>query len=113
MASLDSVAQAAARILAGLGRPLIGVSWGRTMSAVAHRLPPFWNEGVEVVLLNGAMNIRSPSTRTNNVAELSPAPPTARPRSCPCRPSSAMPHTRGAGAGPDHREVLDLGRRRR
>jgi deoxyribonucleoside regulator len=68
---LESVAQAAARLLAGLGKvPLIGVSWGRTMSAVAHRLPPFWNEGVEVVLLNGAMNIRSPSIRTNNVAEL-------------------------------------------
>ena len=57
--------------IAGLGQvPLIGVSWGRTMSAVAHRLPPFWNEGVEVVLLNGAMNIRSPSIRTNNTAEL-------------------------------------------
>lgn len=68
---LDAVAQAAARMLAGLGKvPLIGVSWGRTMSAVAHRLPPFWNEGVEVVLLNGAMNIRSPSVRTNNTAEL-------------------------------------------
>lgn len=68
---LDSVAQAAGRLLAGLGRvPLIGVSWGRTMSAVAQRLPAFWNEGVEVVLLNGAMNIRSPSTRTNNTAEL-------------------------------------------
>lgn len=68
---LDSVAQAAGRLLAGLGKvPLIGVSWGRTMSAVAHRLPPFWNDGVEVVLLNGAMNIRSPSVRTNNVAEL-------------------------------------------
>ncbi len=68
---LDSVAQAAAKFIAGLGPvPLIGVSWGRTMSAVARRLPPFWNEGVEVVLLNGAMNIRSPSIRTNNTAEL-------------------------------------------
>lgn len=68
---LDRVAHAAARLIAGLGRaPLVGVSWGRTMSAVAQRLPPFWNEGVEVVLLNGAMNIRSPSIRTNNTAEL-------------------------------------------
>ena len=40
------------------------------MSAVAKRLPPFWNEGVEVVLLNGAMNIRSPSIRTGHAAEL-------------------------------------------
>ena len=69
--ALDSVAQAAAQFITSL-RPtsLIGVSWGRTMSAVARRLPPLWNEGVEVVLLNGAMNIRSPSTRTNNTAEL-------------------------------------------
>ncbi len=67
---LDSVARAAGRLLAGLGRmELIGVSWGHTMSAVAHHLPPFWNEGVEVVMLNGAMNLRSSPTRTNNVAE--------------------------------------------
>ena len=69
--TLDGVAQAAGRFIAGLGpQPLIGVSWGRTMAAVAHRLPPFWADGVEVVLLNGAMNIRSAPTRTNNVAEL-------------------------------------------
>ena len=103
---LDSVAQAAARFIAGLGHvPLIGVSWGRTMSAVAKRLPPFWNEGVEVVLLNGAMNIRSPSVRTNNTAELFarsangtatllPVPGHPRPcRDAPC-----------ARAGPDHAE---------
>ncbi len=69
--TLDGVAQAAGRLIAGLGpQPLIGVSWGRTMAAVAHRLPPFWASGVEVVLLNGAMNIRSPASRTNNVAEI-------------------------------------------
>ncbi len=67
---LDSAARAAGRLLAGLGRvPLIGVSWGRTMSAVAHHLPPFWNEGAAVVLLNGAMTIRTVATGTNNVAE--------------------------------------------
>ena len=69
--ALDGVAQAAAQFIASLGPlPLIGVSWGRTMSAVARRLPPLWNDGVEVVLLNGAMNIRSPSARTNNTTEL-------------------------------------------
>lgn len=68
---LDGVARAAGQFIAGLGRvPLIGVSWGRTMSAVARRLPPFWNEGVDVVLLNGAMNIRASAEGTNNVAEL-------------------------------------------
>jgi len=68
----DSVAQAAGQFLAGLNpRPsLIGVSWGRTMAAVAHWLPRRWNDGVEVVLLNGAMNIHAAATRTNNIAEL-------------------------------------------
>ncbi|WP_191061611.1 sugar-binding transcriptional regulator [Geminicoccus harenae] len=68
---LDTVAQAAGRLLAGLDRyKLVGVSWGRTMSAVARRLPPFWNKGVEVVMLNGAMYLRDSPLRTNNVAEL-------------------------------------------
>lgn len=68
---LDAVARAAGQYLAGLGKiPAIGVSWGRTMTAVARRLPPYWNEGVEVVLLNGSMNVRSSGPQTNNVAEL-------------------------------------------
>lgn len=68
---LDAVARGAGQYLAGLGRiPAIGISWGRTMSAIAHRLPPYWNEGVEVVLLNGSMNIRASGPQTNNVAEL-------------------------------------------
>ncbi|MDO9416742.1 sugar-binding transcriptional regulator [Pararhizobium sp.] len=68
---LDGVARAAGQFLFGLGKvPAIGVSWGRTMMAVARRLPPFWNEGVEVVLLNGSMNVRSSGPQTNNVAEL-------------------------------------------
>ena len=69
---LDSVAQAAGQFLSALHpRPaLIGVSWGRTMAAVAHWLPRPWNDGVEVVLLNGAMTLHSTATRTNNVAEL-------------------------------------------
>ena len=68
----DNVAQAAGQFLAALQpRPsLVGVSWGRTMAAVAHWLPRRWNPGVEVVLLNGAMNVRPAATRTNNVAEL-------------------------------------------
>jgi deoxyribonucleoside regulator len=68
---LDAVARAAGQYLAGLGRiPAIGISWGRTMSAVARRLPPYWSEGVEVVLLNGSMNVRSSGPQPNNVAEL-------------------------------------------
>ena len=69
---LDSVAQAAGQLISALHpRPgLIGVSWGRTMAAVAHWLPRPWNDGVEVVLLNGAMTVHSTAIRTNNVAEL-------------------------------------------
>jgi deoxyribonucleoside regulator len=70
--AVDGVAQAAGQFLAALRpRPqLVGVSWGRTMAAVAHWLPRDWNDGVEVVLLNGAMNIHATATRTNNIAEL-------------------------------------------
>jgi deoxyribonucleoside regulator len=70
--AIDSAAQAAGQFLAALNpRPtLVGVSWGRTMAAVAHWLPARWNDGVEVVLLNGAMNIRATATRTTNIAEL-------------------------------------------
>lgn len=68
---LDAVARGAGQYLAGLGKiPAIGISWGRTMSAIAQRLPPYWSDGVEVVLLNGSMNVRSAGPQTNNVAEL-------------------------------------------
>jgi len=60
--AIDAVAQGAAQYLAA-------VSWGRTMTAVAKRLPPRWNEGVQVVLLNGATAIRGTAFRTNAVAE--------------------------------------------
>ncbi len=69
---VDMAGQAAGQFLAGLmPRPsLVGVSWGRTMAAVAYWLPQRWNDGVEVVLLNGAMNIHATEARTNNIAEL-------------------------------------------
>jgi deoxyribonucleoside regulator len=69
--ALNVVTQAAGRYLAGL-QPvpeLVGVSWGRTMSKMAQWLPPRWNDGVHVVLLNGAINIRNIEEHTNNVAE--------------------------------------------
>ncbi|MGN8023943.1 sugar-binding transcriptional regulator [Phyllobacterium sp. 22229] len=68
---MESVAQAAAKYLAGLNpkADLIGVSWGRTMSAVAKFLPNNWNPGVHVVLVNGSTNLRSTSTHTSAVAE--------------------------------------------
>ncbi len=67
----DAVARAAAGYLAGLKPrpPLIGVSWGRTMATMAQALPPRWNDGAEIVMLNGSTTIRTASARANTVAE--------------------------------------------
>lgn len=69
--ALDAVAQGAARYLAELSPSprLIGVSWGRTMAAMAHWLPPRWNDGPEIVMLNGSTTIRATGARANTVAE--------------------------------------------
>jgi deoxyribonucleoside regulator len=69
--ALNVVTQAAARYLCNL-QPmpaLIGVSWGRTLTKMAQWLVPRWNEGVNVVLLNGAINTRSMGESSHNVAE--------------------------------------------
>lgn len=58
-APLERVARAAADYLAAL-RPaprLLGVSWGRTLSAVADALPQGWADGVRVVQLNGGVSV--------------------------------------------------------
>ena len=70
-ADAQAVAQAAAAWLAGLAdKPaLIGVSWGRTMAAVARALPQGWNPGVQVVLVNGATALRLTSPGVGTVAE--------------------------------------------
>jgi len=69
--ALEAAARATGQLLAAMKpRPsLVGVSWGRTMAAVAHWLPRGWNDGVEVVLVNGAMNLHAAATRTNTIAE--------------------------------------------
>jgi deoxyribonucleoside regulator len=68
---IDSVAQAAASYLANLNpKPqLLGVSWGRTMAAVARALTPGWNPGVHVVLVNGNSALHVTSSRNTAVAE--------------------------------------------
>ncbi|MGN6325507.1 sugar-binding transcriptional regulator [Pseudolysinimonas sp.] len=62
---LTRVAQAAADHLAAL-RPAprtLGVSWGRTLAAVADRLVRHWARGVEVVQVNGGVTLnRRPGT---------------------------------------------------
>ncbi len=57
--TLERVAQAAADFLAAL-RPVprtLGVSWGRTLRAVAEALPVDWAHGVSVVQLNGGVSL--------------------------------------------------------
>lgn len=59
------VAQAAADYLTSL-RPVprvLGVSWGRTLTEVADRLPDGWSNGVTVVQINGGVSLnRRPGT---------------------------------------------------
>ncbi len=68
---LERVAQAAGQYLAAMQpRPaVVGVSWGRTMSAVAHWLAPQWNDGVTVVQINGTVALKASGPRTNDVAD--------------------------------------------
>ncbi|MBQ3358979.1 MULTISPECIES: sugar-binding transcriptional regulator [Microbacterium] len=57
--TLERVAQAAADFLTAL-RPVprtLGVSWGRTLRAVAEALPDGWANGVTVVQLNGGVSL--------------------------------------------------------
>jgi len=51
----EGVPQAAADYLAQLQPRTLGVSWGRTLDAIAERLPVGWASGVSVVQINGAM----------------------------------------------------------
>ncbi|MFB7893376.1 sugar-binding transcriptional regulator [Microbacterium sp. NPDC056044] len=53
------VAQAAADYLAGLqpSPPVLGVSWGRTLSDIAHHLRDGWSRGTDVVQINGGVSM--------------------------------------------------------
>jgi deoxyribonucleoside regulator len=68
---IDSVAQAAATHLASLNpKPsLLGVSWGRTMAAVARALPQAWCPDLHVVLVNGSASLTTTTARNSAVAE--------------------------------------------
>lgn len=73
--ALEATAHVAADLVANLHpRPeLLGVSWGRTMDAVATRLKPGWARDLHVVQLNGALNtadgISSGSAVTERIAD--------------------------------------------
>jgi deoxyribonucleoside regulator len=91
--ALNVVTQAAAHYLCNL-QPmpaLIGVSWGRTLTKMAQWLVPRWNEGVNVVLLNGAINTRSMGSPVITSPNVSPRRRAVRPRCCRCRRSSVTP----------------------
>jgi len=66
----DAVAAAAAEYLAAV-RPsgAIGVSWGRTMLALAQALQPGWTEATEVVQLNGATARSATPTRAGEIVD--------------------------------------------
>ncbi len=65
----DGVPQAAADYLAQLQPRTLGVSWGRTLDAIAERLPAGWTAGVTVVQINGAMSPRGASDATATIAQ--------------------------------------------
>jgi deoxyribonucleoside regulator len=68
-ATLERVAQAAADHLGSL-RPVprvLGVSWGRTLTAVAESLADGWAHGVTVVQLNGGVSL---NRRSGGAAQL-------------------------------------------
>lgn len=66
----DAVAEAAVDLLAK-ERPTgpIAVSWGRTMLAVARRLPMGWTKASEIVQLNGAASRSTQPTRATEILE--------------------------------------------
>ena len=57
--ALDLVAREAAHHLGELAPDMstLGMSWGRTLTAVANALPDRWNEGIDVVQVNGGMSV--------------------------------------------------------
>ncbi len=66
----DAVAEVAVDLLAQRA-PVgtIAVSWGRTMLAVARRLPMGWTKADEIVQLNGATSRSEQPTRANEIVE--------------------------------------------
>jgi deoxyribonucleoside regulator len=55
---LEAVGRAAAALLERMASTLrtLGVSWGNTIDAVAEALPRGWNDGVEVIQINGSVS---------------------------------------------------------
>jgi len=65
----DDVPQAAADYLAELRPRTLGVSWGRTLDAIAERLAIGFASGVTVVQINGAMSASRRTEITATIAQ--------------------------------------------
>ena len=66
----EAVAEVAVGLLAERAPTgTIAVSWGRTMLAVARRLPMGWTKADEIVQLNGATSRSEQPTRANEIVE--------------------------------------------
>ena len=65
----EPLARAAADYLTSLKPPLLAVSWGRTMAAVAQSVPMGWNPDVHVVMMNGSTSRTSTPVHASRVAE--------------------------------------------
>ncbi|MFC5754782.1 sugar-binding transcriptional regulator [Actinomadura rugatobispora] len=69
----DRVAGVAAQYLADLSPSprTLGVSWGRTLDAVAAHIPPGWARGVHVVQVNGGLSrTRRPTSASDMASRL-------------------------------------------
>lgn len=66
----EHVAKAAAEFLErrGHGIRTLGVSWGNTLQGVAASLTPGWNQGLEVIQINGSISRSVTPTTAANVA---------------------------------------------
>ncbi|MBD2896658.1 sugar-binding transcriptional regulator [Actinomadura nitritigenes] len=66
----DRVAGAAARYLADLtpAPRSLGVSWGRTLDAVAAHIAPGWTRGVQIVQVNGGLSRSRRPTSASDMA---------------------------------------------
>jgi len=108
----DAVAELAAELLA-TQRPTgtIGVSWGRTMLAVARRLADGWTGATEIVQLNGAASRSTQPTRANEILERFAATSGASFRLLPAPAIVGTPELRAALVqDPAIRETLDAAR---
>jgi deoxyribonucleoside regulator len=108
----DAVAEVAVGLLAA-HRPVgaIAVSWGRTMLAVARRLPVGWTETTEIVQLNGAASRSTVPTKAPEILERFAATTGATFRGLAAPAIVGSPELRDALlADPAIRETIDVAR---